>query len=49
MSKSTREIDMPTETIFMTALVAGVITIFSLAIAYGQRQTTAYHREHPKG
>lgn len=49
LSKSTREIDMPTETIVVTALVAGVIAIFSLAIAYGQRQTTAYHREHPKG
>jgi hypothetical protein len=40
---------MPTETTIVTALVTGVITIFSLAIAYGQRQTTAYHREHPLG
>jgi hypothetical protein len=43
-----REIDMPTEAILATALVTGVITIFSLAIAYGQRQTTAYFREHPQ-
>lgn len=39
---------MPTEAIIVTALVAGVITIFSLAIAYGQSQTTAYRREHPQ-
>lgn len=40
---------MPTESIIATALVTGVIAIFSLAIAYGQRQTTAYHREHQQG
>jgi hypothetical protein len=39
---------MPTEAIIVTAFVAGVITIFSLALAYGQRQTTAYFREHPQ-
>ena len=39
---------MPTETIVVAGFVAGVITIFSLAIAYGQRQTTAYRREHPQ-
>ena len=43
-----REIDMPTETIIVTAFVTGVIIIFSLAVAYGQRQTIAYHREHPQ-
>jgi hypothetical protein len=48
LSKSKREIDMPTETIVVAGFVAGVITIFSLAIAYGQRQTTAYRREHPQ-
>jgi hypothetical protein len=40
---------MPTETIIVTAFVAGVITVFSLALVYGQRQTTAYRREHPQG
>lgn len=39
---------MPTETIIVTAFVVGVITILSLAIAYGQRQTTAYRRKHPQ-
>jgi hypothetical protein len=45
--KSEKENDMPTETIIVTAFVVGTITILSLAIAYGQRQTTAYRREHP--
>jgi|APThiThiocy_cv2_1041547.scaffolds.fasta_scaffold06170_8 hypothetical protein len=39
---------MPSESILATALVTGVITIFSLAIAYGQRQSTAHRREHPQ-
>jgi hypothetical protein len=48
LSKSKKEIDMPTETIVVAGFVAAVITIFSLTIAYGQRQTTAYRREHPQ-
>jgi hypothetical protein len=48
-SKSEREIDMPTETMIVAGFVAGIITIFSFAIVYGQRQTTAYRREHPQG
>lgn len=39
---------MPTEAIIATALVTGVITILCLAIAYGQRQSTLYRREHPQ-
>lgn len=43
-----KEIIMPTETIIVAGFVAGIITVLSLAIAYGQRQTTAYYREHPQ-
>jgi DMSO reductase anchor subunit len=39
---------MPSDAILVTAIVTGVITIFSLALVYGQRQTTAYFREHPQ-
>ena len=39
---------MPTEAIIATAFVTGVITIFSLALAYGQHQNKKYHREHPQ-
>ena len=39
---------MPTETIIVAGFVVAVITILSLTIAYGQRQTTAYRREHPQ-
>jgi hypothetical protein len=38
---------MPTETIIVTAFVAGVIAIFSLALVYGERQTEGRRREHP--
>ena len=41
------EIDMPTDTIIVTAFVAGVIAIFSLALVYGERQTESRRREHP--
>jgi hypothetical protein len=39
---------MPSDAILVTAIVTGVITIFSLALAYGQRPTTAHLREHPQ-
>jgi hypothetical protein len=39
---------MPTEAIIATLFVTGVITVFSVALAYGQLKTTAYHREHPE-
>jgi hypothetical protein len=47
LSKEKWEIDMPTETIIVTAFVAGVIAIFSLALVYGERQTESRRREHP--
>lgn len=47
LSKAKWEIGMPTETIIVTAFVAGVIAIFSLALAYGERQTESHRREHP--
>jgi hypothetical protein len=39
---------MPAQAIIASAIVTGVIAIFTIALAYGQRQTTAYHREHPE-
>jgi hypothetical protein len=39
---------MPAQAIIASAIVTGVIAIFPIALAYGQRQTTAYHREHPE-
>jgi hypothetical protein len=36
---------MPTETIIVTAFVAGVIAIFSLALAYCERQTESHRHE----
>ena len=39
---------MPTEAIIATAFVTGVITIFSLVLAYGQRKYTAYLRGNPQ-